>query len=310
MPHRAEKTRTLLRLHGAIGAVKKTPGRVPRQQPPDLLRRQYGAVLAERLSAARVRAAFEPLISALPRLEASAARDRVAATGARSDAVILDASGHPYREPYVMRADAGEARELQELIERGGRAMRASVSTREIEQLAEEFGKRTASWQRIQLVKQVRSALGIDIMMADPKIASMLETFMVRNAQLITAIPDEIAHKTGSSVLDALQRGKLHEDIAKELDARFSYGETRSRLIARDQVGKFYGQVNAARQQEIGIRRFIWRTVHDERVRDEHEELDGEEFEYANPPDEGLPGEPILCRCWADPVFDDILEGL
>lgn len=311
MPHRAERTRTLIKLHAAIGAVRKTPGRVPRQQPPDLIRRAYGAALAARLSRARVIAAFEPLLSALPRLVDGVARDRARAAGLRGDASpILDVNGHPYREPVVLHVDSGEAREVQELIERGQRALRSSVSTHEIEQLAAEFARRTSSFQRIQLAKQVRSALGIDLLMADPTIAAMLDNFAVANAQLITKIPDVIAQQTGSSVLDGLQRGKLHADIAKELDARFGYGETRSRLIARDQVGKFYGQVNAARQQEIGVRRFIWRTVHDERVRDEHEELDGQEFAYDDPPDEGLPGEPVLCRCWADPVFDDILAGL
>jgi uncharacterized protein with gpF-like domain len=33
-------------------------------------------------------------------------------------------------------------------------------------------------------------------------------------------------------------------------------------------------------------------------------------FPYASPPPEGLPGEPILCRCYAEPVFDDLLAEL
>jgi SPP1 gp7 family putative phage head morphogenesis protein len=48
--------------------------------------------------------------------------------------------------------------------------------------------------------------------------------------------------------------------------------------------------------------------VGDERVRDEHEGLDGEQFDYDDLPSEGLPGEPIQCRCYAEPVLSAILD--
>ena len=46
-----------------------------------------------------------------------------------------------------------------------------------------------------------------------------------------------------------------------------------------------------------------------DRVRDEHQELEGETFSYDDPPSEGLPGQPVLCRCFAEPVLDEILEA-
>jgi hypothetical protein len=45
-------------------------------------------------------------------------------------------------------------------------------------------------------------------------------------------------------------------------------------------------------------------------VRPEHVILHGNIFSYAEPPSEGLPGEPIMCRCSANPVFADILAQL
>ncbi len=90
---------------------------------------------------------------------------------------------------------------------------------------------------------------------------------------------------------------------------QFGFGERRSKLIARDQVGKLYGQLNASRQKDIGVEKFTWRTVGDERVRDEHEALDGEVFSYDDPPEEGLPGEEVLCRCSAEPLFSDLLAA-
>jgi hypothetical protein len=60
------------------------------------------------------------------------------------------------------------------------------------------------------------------------------------------------------------------------------------------------------RQKQLGVTSFVWQTMGDERVRDEHAERDGQEYEYDDPPDGELPGEPIMCRCWAEPVLDDL----
>lgn len=108
--------------------------------------------------------------------------------------------------------------------------------------------------------------------------------------------------------LQAVQDGKLHTDLADDLHARFDIGERKATLIARDQVGKLYGQVNAIRQKEVGVEKFVWRTAEDERVRAEHEQRDGETYSYDDPPDGELPGEPILCRCYAEPDFTSVLD--
>jgi len=45
-------------------------------------------------------------------------------------------------------------------------------------------------------------------------------------------------------------------------------------------------------------------------VRPRHQELDGKEFDYDNPPAEGLPGQPVGCRCFAESVIPDELVEL
>jgi SPP1 gp7 family putative phage head morphogenesis protein len=98
--------------------------------------------------------------------------------------------------------------------------------------------------------------------------------------------------------------------MAEEIGRRFEVSESRAALIARDQVGKFYGALNAARQQDVGITHFLWRTANDERVRPEHIELNGERFAWSKPPAEGMPGQPINCRCYADPDVGALLDSL
>lgn len=51
----------------------------------------------------------------------------------------------------------------------------------------------------------------------------------------------------------------------------------------------------------------VQRTARDNRVREEHEALEGESFAWSDPPSEGHPGEPVNCRCYADPDFSELL---
>ena len=95
-----------------------------------------------------------------------------------------------------------------------------------------------------------------------------------------------------------------------EIEARFDVSESRAALIARDQVGKFYGALNRARQEDLGLTHFVWRTANDERVRPEHVRLDGQRFSWSKLPAEGYPGQPINCRCNADPDVESLLDSL
>ena len=47
---------------------------------------------------------------------------------------------------------------------------------------------------------------------------------------------------------------------------------------------------------------YIWRTVGDDKVREEHAVREGKVFAYDNPPEGGNPGEDYNCRCWAEPI--------
>ena len=65
-----------------------------------------------------------------------------------------------------------------------------------------------------------------------------------------------------------------------------------------------------ARQMKLGIERYRWRTAGDTRVRTEHAMREGQIFSWDRPPPDGHPGQPINCRCYAEPVIEDVLKGL
>lgn len=134
-----------------------------------------------------------------------------------------------------------------------------------------------------------------------------IDEFAAQTVDLITSKAEELHDSIRLEVLESYQAGERWEDLSDRLQERLGVAESSADLIAVDQIGKLNSAVGAERSQGVGITHFTWRTVGDERVRPEHEALDGQVFSYAEPPEEGLPGEPVRCRCYADPVLESEL---
>lgn len=280
---RAARTLADVRAKRAMGLKRRRLARLPRQIPPNGIARDYALELSRRVTRA-VAHAFAPLLRELPSLLASAALER---TGAH--------------------ADAGEGRRVRALVAKAREELDAALNPVDLEALAGKFAVRTETYQRVQLARQTQAALGADVFIGDHALQSLVEIFTSENVALVTGLSAEIAAKVEKRVLAGVQGGMLHGDLAEGIAEDTGVAASRAKLIARDQVGKLYGQVNASRQREMGCTSFIWRTVRDARVRSEHVFRDGKSYRYDDPPNGELPGEPILCRCFAEPDFSALL---
>lgn len=278
-----------IRLHRQLGLAKRRR-RVPRQGSFRPIYLEYGKNIRE--IALATRQALAPLISELPIIARYAQLDR------------------------AIRNDASDTARVKELIRRASEQLSFQISPTSLETLAQKFADKTSSFNKLQLQRQTRAALGVDLFISDPGLKARMETFVAENVALISDVPKSVLTRVETTTFRGISRGLSADQLADELDDQFEFGETRSARIARDQIGSFYGQLNATRQQALGLTRFIWRTSHDQRVRDEHAareeasdpDLGGTPFTYENPPDGELPGEPYGCRCHAEPYFDDILQ--
>lgn len=277
-----------VRAHHAMARLfgrRARTGRLPRQQRPLAIEADYAARLVSIVHG--LKPAISRLTAELPDL----------LTAARTDGV---------------RTDAAEAVRARFLVEQVRHAAESLARPADLEQIARRYANAATAFQREQLRRQVVAAIGVDVLgehaLSIP-MTRMLDHFVGENVALIRSVPNVIAHDVDKIVARAFAGGQRAETVVEDVQDRLDIGERHARLIARDQIGKLTGQINAVRQQDLGVKRFRWRTAGDERVREEHEILDGEEFDYDDPPEEGLPGEPIMCRCYAEPVFDEILDA-
>lgn len=274
------QTVALIRTQRATGTAKPRR-RLPKQVYPKLIEKEYALAI---LAVVRVshRILREEFLNRLPPLLQAA---------------------------WNERADADEGRKARNLADAARDRMRKTIRVEDLDNLATTFADRTSTHNKEQLRRQVRAQLGVDPR-SIAQVGPMLGHFTAENVSLIRTIPERLFDEVDKIVTRGITEGSLYTDLAEEIQNRFDISENQAKLIARDQIGKLNGQLNAARQQSLGVTRFTWRSSGDDRVREEHADLDGEEFSYDDPPSEGLPGEAILCRCSAEPIFEDILEEI
>lgn len=124
------------------------------------------------------------------------------------------------------------------------------------------------------------------------------------NKALMASIVKEHLQGVVDAVVTAAATATAIGVVQAATRKRYGIVRRRARTIADDQSEKLAGRLDKARQVAAGLDRYRWRTMGDDRVRDEHAAREGQVFSWGSPPIDGHPGEPVNCRCNAEPVFE------
>lgn len=260
--------------------VRGLPRRLPVQHQPDLIRAIYFKALKE-----------GPLASLFELVKAQLDKSRLAQlVAARSR--VADAEG--VDDPLAEWMDR-----VKKDFDRKWPRERLAIGVQPV-------GNQIATYNATQLNNTLRKVISVDVVGSEPWLKESINEFTRENVALIKSIPDRFFGDLEKAIKMQVADGARPEELESVLTDRFGVASWDAERIARDQVGKFYGDLNRVRQTDLGIERFVWRTMEDNRVREEHEKLDGQTYEWADPPDEGTPGEPVMCRCYAEPVLEDL----
>lgn len=191
-------------------------------------------------------------------------------------------------------------------------------SDESIKTIARNQGIAINKTNKLNIKRAFKAVLGVDVFAAEPWIVDEVAAFTRENVSFIKSITNEYLSDVEQIVFRNVKAGNAPGVISGELRDAFNLTQNRARLIARDQTGKFHARLGRLRYEGAGLSRYTWRTLSDGRVRDSHENLEGTEQEFANPPvtvttgkragQRNNPGEDIQCRCWAEPIFEDLLN--
>lgn len=269
-------------------------------------RRPARAVPPADLPTSQIRAYTAHLHGLVNELD-SATREAFNAVGLRWDSrasrVRRDAAADGDDGPTLLPADA------QRILARIRAAASKAMLSPSVLRAVDGVSAGVVVFTREQFAKQLRASLGIDLT-SDLVLTTQRAGFQRENVALIRSLTAEHVERV-ASVLHA-GAGERVETIRARIMEQTGAVKSRASLIARDQVLSLNSQITQARHQAAGIMEYVWRTSHDERVRERHRELDGKRFRYDDPPvvdpkrgRRAHAGQDFQCRCVCEPVLPD-----
>jgi SPP1 gp7 family putative phage head morphogenesis protein len=151
--------------------------------------------------------------------------------------------------------------------------------------------------------------LGVSVFRSEPFLKPLADGWVSENTSLIKSIPTKLNPEIEGIVRRGVTSGASVTDIAKQIKDRYGVTDNRARLIAQDQTLKLNADLTRHRLQSVGVERYVWRTVNDNRVRHNHVERNGKTFAWDTPPSGGShPGIEVRCRCRSEAIWDDEAE--
>jgi len=187
-------------------------------------------------------------------------------------------------------------------------SLRNSGGVKNAIQIASEMVRKTDNLNREKVLQQLNQKLGVDLptTFAKEGIEPIIKANIAKNATLIKSIPEEFVKNIESIIYSGVTTGATYKSIEEQIKGTegiksvFGKLDDRIKLIARNEVSSINGQINKVRMQNIGVTKFEWVTAGDERVRDSHADLDGQVFDWNNPPtnergEKIIPGQDFNC---------------
>ena len=186
------------------------------------------------------------------------------------------------------------------------------IATKEARRVAGRMLDMVSGRHAVEFGDKYRGLIRVNPMVGDEKwLPYAMELATERNVALIQDIPAQLRKEAERVISDGIAAQRPAKDIAEQLVQRAGVMESRAIMIARDQTGKWFSDLQRLRQIDAGVVAYVFSTSRDERVRRRHAIMEGRRIRWDDPPPIGPrgerlhPGQDYLCRCVAAPSLDE-----
>lgn len=168
----------------------------------------------------------------------------------------------------------------------------------------------TIEWMNDDFLKTAK-AMTVDIQLTD----AMRGIITAEWSQNLDLYVKDWAQESITKMREQVEKHVFAGGRAKGLEnilmQRYGVSRHKAKFLARQETGLLMAKFHESRCRDIGITDYIWSAAMDERTRDDHRELNGKRFSFANPPiadkrtgARANPSEYFGCRCTARPVVE------
>jgi SPP1 gp7 family putative phage head morphogenesis protein len=165
--------------------------------------------------------------------------------------------------------------------------------------------KKVNKYNQRKTYRDIEKNFSIDMkqLVAKEAMQPDINALMRQTSQWGQRLRDETLQDFTANTLRSMSLGNTVDGIIAEFDKNVHKKKNSAKFVARNQVSNFNGILSKIRHQRIGIKRAIWLTSEDEKVRECHRVRNLKEFDLAD----GLysscdkknlfPGTDYNCRC-------------
>ena len=170
--------------------------------------------------------------------------------------------------------------------------------------------------------KTVEKTLGIEIAedyYKDDLYLGAMDSWVADISDKMPDTPRALVDKINSAIILGYSEGKSATSVQKEIQEEYNKAKKSNASTWAESVTYLNAQINKKNQEDAGVKKYMWYTRRDSRVRPCHRALDGKTIWWDSPPPDWHetksqgrvysgkffhPGEAYGCRCSAVPIFE------
>ena len=207
------------------------------------------------------------------------------------------------------------AKVFLKMAERVRRKLIKQFDDGRLEKLAKQYTGKVNRRNQNEFYRRVEKRVGISRqeLEATEGLTFQINAYQLETFQWIRKMRDDTMQQWTSQTLRQMAEGRTLPEILSQFDDMVEKRKNHAKMVARTQISTFNSLTSKARAQNLGIKKAVWVSSHDERVRGNpsgkypnarpsHYWANGKEFDLSEgltfPNGETLlPGTSPNCRC-------------
>lgn len=163
-------------------------------------------------------------------------------------------------------------------------------------------------WHRNRVIAGALSAANVDIStrLSPFDVRATVQEAVAWNTSLIRNVSEDMRQRISNVFFAGFRNGTPPRELGRAIAEVAGIGRRRANNIAADQTTKLSAALDRARQAEMGLTEWMWRSSHKVNYRPEHLARDGKHYASSpqearrtglRPPPQDMPGDLIRCGC-------------